>query len=85
MALVNLMIRSGRFCEFTCELVAIQNEETEEQALWELWLHKDFEQSYVEFRESLEPSSAAETSGEDLASIIQQSREILNFVPPGEL
>lgn len=53
--------------------------------MWELWLHKDFEQSYVEFRESLEPDSAAETGGEDLASIIQQSREILNFVPPGEL
>ena len=79
------MIRSGRFCEFTCELVAIQNEETEEQALWELWLHKDFEQSYAEFLESLEPSSAAETGEEDLASIIQQSREILNFAPPGEL
>jgi len=79
------MIRSGRFCEFACELVEIQNEETEEQALWELWLHKDFEQSYAEFRGSLEPSSAAETSEEDLASIIQQSREILNFAPPGEL
>ena len=79
------MIRCGRLYEFICEVVAIRNEETEEQALWELWLHKDFEQSYVEFRESLEPGSDAETSGEDLASIIQQSREILNFVPPGEL
>lgn len=80
-----MMIRSGRFCEFACELVEIQNEETEEQALWELWLHKDFAQSYAEFRESLEPGSAAEDSEEDLASIIQQSREILNFVPPGEM
>lgn len=79
------MIRSGRFYEFICEVVAIKNEETEEQALWEMWLHKDFEQSYVEFRKSLERSSTAEASGEDLASIIQQSREILNFVPPGEL
>lgn len=79
------MIRSGRFCEFVCEVVAIQNEETEEQALWELWLHKDAAQSYAEFRESLEPSSTADTSEEDLASIIQQSREILNFAPPGEL
>lgn len=79
------MIRSGRLYEFICEVVTIRNEETEEQALWELWLHKDFAQSYAEFRESLEPDSAAETGGEDLASIIQQSREILNFVPPGEL
>nr|DAF92999.1 MAG TPA: hypothetical protein [Siphoviridae sp. ctN5F10] len=79
------MIRCGRLYEFICEVVAIKNEETEEQTLWELWLHKDFAQSYTEFRESLEPDSTAEASGEDLASIIQQSREILNFVPPGEL
>ena len=79
------MIRCGRLYEFICEVVAIRNEETEEQALWELWLHKDFAQSYTEFRESLEPSSTAETGEEDFASIIQQSREILNFVPPGEL
>lgn len=79
------MIRCGRLYEFICEVVTIRNEETEEQALWELWLHKDFAQSYTEFRESLEPDGNEEASGEDLASIIQQSREILNFVPPGEL
>ena len=79
------MIRCGRLYEFICEVVAIKNEETEEQALWELWLHKDFAQSYTEFRESLEPDSAAETNGENLASVIQKSREILNFGPPGEL
>lgn len=78
------MIRSGRLYEFIREVVAIKNEETEEQALWEMWLHKDFEQSYVEFRESLERSSNAEVSEEELASIVRQSQEILSFVPPEE-
>lgn len=78
------MIRCGRLYEFICEVVAIENEETEEQALWEMWLHKDFEQSYVEFRESLERSSNAEVSEEELASIVRQSQEILSFVPPEE-
>lgn len=78
------MIRCGRLYEFICEVVAIKNEETEEQALWEMWLHKDFEQSYVEFRESLERSSNAEVSEEELASIVRQSQEILSFVPPEE-
>lgn len=78
------MIRCGRLYEFICEVVAIKNEETEEQALWEMWLHKDFEQSYVEFRESLERSSNAEASEEELASIVRQSQEILSFVPPEE-
>lgn len=76
------MIRCGRLYEFICEVVAIKNEETEEQALWELWLHKDFEQSYAEFRESLEPDSAAETCGEDLAAILRQSQEILSRCVP---
>ena len=78
------MIRCGRLYEFICEVVAIKNEETEEQALWEMWLHNDFEQSYVEFRESLERSSNAEASEEELASIVRQSQEILSFVPPEE-
>ena len=84
MPLLDLMIRSGRLYEFICEVVTTKNEETEEQALWELWLHKDFEQSYAEFRESLEQSSNAEASKEELASIVRQSQEILSFVPPEE-
>lgn len=78
------MIRSGRLYEFICEVVAIKNEETEEQALWEMWLHKDFEQSFVEFRASLERSSTEEVGEEDLAAIIRQSQEILSLQKEGE-
>lgn len=78
------MIRSGRLYEFICEVVAIKNEETEEQALWEMWLHKDFEQSFVEFRASLERSSTEEVGEEDLAAIVRQSQEILSLQKEGE-
>ncbi|MDD7260227.1 MAG: hypothetical protein SPI68_09295 [Candidatus Faecousia sp.] len=64
--------------------MAIKNEETEEQALWEMWLHKDFEQSFVEFRASLERSSTEEVGEEDLAAIIRQSQEILSLQKEGE-
>lgn len=70
--------------EFVGEIVTIKNEETEDQALWEFWLHKDFERSFAEFRESLAQSPAQEASEEDLVSIVQQSKAILSFVPPEE-
>lgn len=80
MALLNLMIRAGRFYEFIGEVVTIRNEETENQVLWEYWLHKDFEQSFSEFRASLEQS--AEAGEEDPAAILRQSQEILSRCVP---
>lgn len=84
MTLLSLMIRSGRFFEFVCEIVNIKNEETEEQTLWEIWLHKDFEQSFVEFHASLEQSSTEEMEEEELAAIVRQSQEILSLQKEGE-
>lgn len=80
MALLNLMIRSGKFYAFIGEIVTIRNEETEDQVLWEYWLHKDFERSFSEFRESLEQST--EAGEEDLAAIVRQSRNILSGCVP---
>lgn len=80
MALLNLMIRSGRLYAFIGEIVTIRNEETEDQVLWEYWLHKDFERSFSEFRASLEQST--EAGEEDLAAIVRQSQEILSRCVP---
>lgn len=80
MALLNLMIRSGRLYAFIGEIVTIRNEETEDQVLWEYWLHKDFERSFSEFRASLEQST--EVGEEDLAAIVRQSQEILSRCVP---
>lgn len=89
-ALLNLMIRANRFYTFVSEITIIQNEETEEQVLWDIWLHKIFGQSYADFRDSLENKSKpedgeTETEKVDLASLLKQSEEILPFVPPDVL
>jgi hypothetical protein len=78
------MIRTGRLSEFVDEVVTIRNEEVEDQALWECWLHKDFERSFADYREAVAQSTTAEASEEDLADIIKQSQAILSFVPPEE-
>lgn len=89
-ALLNMMIRAGRFYDFLCEIVDIQNEETGEQVLWDIWLHKVFGQSYADFRDSLGDNSKPEdgetnTEKVDLATLLKQSEEILSFVPPDVL
>lgn len=78
------MIHTGRLSEFVDEVVTIRNEEVEDQALWECWLHKDFERSFADYREAVEQSTTAEASEEDLADIIKQSQTILSFVLPEE-
>lgn len=89
-ALLNMMIRAGSLYDFLCEIVDIQNEETEEQVLWDIWLHKIFGQSYVAFRDLLGDNSKPEdgetnTEKVDLATLLKQSEEILSFVPPDVL
>lgn len=78
------MIRTVRFHEFVGEIINIRNEETEDQALWEFWLHKDFEQSFSEFLEAAKQSNEPEATEEELTAIVKQSAEILSFVPPEE-
>lgn len=89
-ALLNTMIRAGSLYDFLCEIVDIQNEETEEQVLWDIWLHKIFGQSYAAFRDLLGDNSKPEdgetkTEKVDLATLLKQSEEILSFVPPDVL
>lgn len=77
------MIKTGRLCEFVNELVDIRNEEQEEKAMWEFWLHKDFERSYADCREAMmHTQPPKETSKEELTEIVKQSMDIASFVPP---
>lgn len=84
LALLNQMIRTLRFHEFVGEIINIRNEETEDQALWEFWLHKDFERSFSEFLEAAKQRNEPEATEEELTAIVKQSAEILSFVPPEE-
>ena len=77
------MIKTGRLEEFISELVEIRNEELEEKATWEFWLHKDFERSYNECREAMNSQPPKAATKEDLVAIVKHTME-MDFVPPTE-
>ena len=89
MLLLDQMIRTGRFEEFVNEFVAINNEETEQQnkeqedkLLWDIWLHRIFDKSFAEFKNSLNQEEKAAPTPEELKSIAMDSKTILaGFVP----
>ena len=89
MILLDQMVRTGRFEEFVNEFVVIHNEETEQQSkeledklLWEIWLHRIFDKSFAEFKNSLTENEKAAPTPEEIRSIAMDSRTILaGFVP----
>jgi hypothetical protein len=78
------MIDTGRLFEFCREVIHIRNEELEEETAWEVWLHKVFEQSWQDFRASLnDDSTNAAPTQEDLKRTASESANLLaNFRPP---
>jgi hypothetical protein len=89
MKLLDQMIRTGRFEEFVNEFVAINNEETEQQnkeqedrLIWEIWLHRVFDKSFADFKNSLTQEEKAAPTPEEIKSIAMDSKTILaGFVP----
>lgn len=84
--LMDLMIQSGRLFEFIREMIHIRNEEMEEETAWEYWLHKNFEQSWSDFRASLNDDSStnAAPTHEELKKTVSESAKLLmNFCPYG--
>lgn len=70
-----------RLEEFVMQLVEMHNDEMEDKSLWEVWLHKIFDKSFNDFRREVTEKPAAPTQ-EDVKSIVQESKNILNgFVP----
>ena len=60
--LLDEMLLCGRFHEFVAELMKMHNEETENETLWDLYLHSAFlERSFVEFKNSLGIKEIEET------------------------
>lgn len=76
------MIETGRLEEFVNEFVLIQNEEQEDKTIWEIWLHRIFDKSFTDFKNSLNHEEKAAPTPEELKSIAMDSRTILaGFVP----
>lgn len=71
------MIACGRLCEFVTEFASMEND----RRLWELYLHKVFDnRSFADFKASVMPAQPEE----DLETTVNTSRSILeSFVPTG--
>ena len=72
------MIASGRLYEFVTEFINLEND----RILWELYLHKVFDKSFEEFKNSF--SGAVTQPKEDIETTIKDSKSILEtFIPTG--
>ncbi len=82
--LMDSMIGCNRFCEFIIEIYKMHNDRITNETLFDMWLHKDFENSYAEFRESVNSPIEAESQNIDFEATINDSRNILDGFNPLE-
>lgn len=78
--LLDQYVSSGMLREFVVDFMNIQNEE----AMWDVWIHKVFEQSFDEYKEKVftHARNAVKPTRQQLETTISTSQQILNsFVP----
>ncbi len=74
---IDPMIQTLRFSEFVDEILTLESEKKE----WEFYLHKVFNKSFDEFKNSMEQPKV---SKEQIETTVQNSISILqNFIPEG--
>lgn len=79
MVLVDSMIKAHRFNEFVNEFIDITNEELEDHTLWELWLHKVFDQGYKDFYDQAKTKRTEKLPSKfALEATVKESAEMLN-------
>ena len=77
------MLRCGRFADFVTDFKATIESEKEEQAQWEVWLHKVFDVSYSDFKQGIKDTKQnMQMTTEDVGTTIQESKDILNNFKP---
>lgn len=59
MTMLDKMIQTGRFLEFVCEFIQIQNDEMMDQTRWEFFLHKVFNMTFQEYLAQTEGTDGA--------------------------
>lgn len=82
------MIQSGRLYEFLCEMLHIRKKEKEDEALWDVWLHKVWDNTaWPEFYASRHDKSSTTEAAppkEKLKDTVRESAQMLmNFCPDG--
>ena len=82
MGLMNRMMKMRRLEQFVMELVKTHNEETRDEELWDIWLHRIFDKGFDEFKKSISGETQAAPTPEEIKSIAMDSKNILaGFVP----
>lgn len=71
------MISTARFSEFVKEVIKTHNEEQEDKTIWEFWLHKVYDKSLGEFKESLKEATKAAPTHKELEETVRASFEML--------
>lgn len=76
--LIDELLLNGDFFDWVLEFV---NEENERQ-IWEVWLHKVFDKSFADFRNSVMQTQPNQMDNEQLETTVMNSKSILNgFIP----
>jgi len=74
-------IEAGCFTEFIESLIDIVNEETENETLWDFFLHKVHDKTYSDFLKEVK-SKPVEAKPVDFVAVINESMNILEgYVP----
>lgn len=74
-------IEAGCFTEFIDSLIEIVNEETENETIWDFFLHKVYDKTYQDFLNEIK-SKPKEVKPVDFGTVINESMNILEgFVP----
>lgn len=81
--LLNGYIANGKLCYFINNFIKKSNEEKEEKATWEFFLHKEWEKSYSEFLEDVNNNKInAEQTEADMEATIKNSLSVLGRFNP---
>lgn len=82
--LLDESIQAGCMTEFIGEFIDIVNQETENESIWEFFLHKIYDKSYQDFLAELKQPKQPNQPEKpvDFGTAINESRNILDgFVP----
>lgn len=79
------MIQTGRLCEFVDDFLIANQKAEEEKVSWEFYLHKVYEGTYEEFKQTLETTKELQNmSVDDIETTVIHSIDILNNFNPEE-
>lgn len=76
--LIDELLSNGDFFDWVIEFINAEND----RQIWEMWLHKIFDKSFEEFRNSIIETQPDEMDKEQLETTFNHSKSILNdFIP----